>query len=100
MDTNYVLACGIVWYKTADEEAGSGLVEALQAPDPLVHLLAQALLAEAGEESMRLLESALAQGALCPQIAGPCMAEILLSLRAPQTSRQKVQERLTDLSVC
>ncbi len=100
MDTNYVLACGIVWYKTADAEAGSELVEALQSPDPRLRLLAQILLAEAGEESMRLLESALTKGVLCAQIAGPCMAEILHSVRTRQTSGRTIQQRLTDLSVC
>ncbi len=100
MNTNYVLACGIVWYKVADAEAGSQLVEALQSPDPCVRLLAQTLLTEAGEPSMSLLESALANGALCAQIAAPCMAEILRNLQARQTSGQTAQERLTDLSVC
>ncbi len=99
MDANYVLACGIVWYKTADADAGSELIEALRSPDPHLRLLAHTLLAEAGEESMRLLESALAQGILCTQIAGSCMANIL-RVQARQTTGQTVPKRLTDLSAC
>ena len=34
MDFNYMLACGIVWSKTADPDAGWELVEALSSPDP------------------------------------------------------------------
>ncbi len=98
MDANYVLACGIVWYKTADAEAGSELVEALQSPDPCVRRLAHTLLAEAGEQSMGLLESALTNGDLCTQIAGPCMAEILHRLQVRQTDGQTVQERLTGIA--
>lgn len=100
MDANYVLACGIVWYKTADAEAGSELVEALQSPDPCVRRLAQTLLAEAGEQSMGLLESALTNGDLCTQLAGPCMAEILRSLQGRQTNGHTVQESLIDLAAC
>jgi hypothetical protein len=33
MDANYVLACGIVWRKTADPEAGWELAQALESPD-------------------------------------------------------------------
>ncbi len=100
MDPNYVLACGIVWYKTADAEAGSELVEALQSRDPRVRLLAQTLLTEAGEESLRLLESALADGVLCAQIAAPCMAEILRNRHARHANAHPSHERLSDLSVC
>jgi len=34
MDVNYTLACGIVWRKTADPEAGWELVAALKSSDP------------------------------------------------------------------
>ncbi len=77
MDTNYMLACGIVWRKTADPEAGWELVEALESPDPRLRLLAQSLLVENGEESMDLMESAVAAGVVSPKAVGPCMAEIL-----------------------
>jgi hypothetical protein len=85
MDANYMLACGIVWRKTADLEAGWELVEALESPDPSLRLLAQSLLVENGESSMDLLEGAVATGIVSPQAAGWCMAEIL-RIRATQTN--------------
>ena len=84
MDASYMLACGIVWRKTADPEAGWELVEALESPDPCLRLLAQGLLVENGEDSMDLLEGAVAQGIVSPDVAGPCMAEILRSGRDKQ----------------
>ena len=77
MESEYILACGIVWRKTADPVAGQELVEALESDDQEVRMLAQSLLAECGEASMSLLENAVAAGALHPELAGPCMAEIL-----------------------
>lgn len=77
MNPDYMLACGIVWGKTADPEAGLDLVEGLESGDPKLRLLAQMLLVESGEDSMGLLQSALATGALSPEVAGPCIAEIL-----------------------
>jgi hypothetical protein len=77
MNASYMLACGIVWRKTADPEAGWELVEALESPDPRLRFLAQSLLVENGEHSMDLLESAVATGIVSPQVAGPCMTEIL-----------------------
>ncbi|MBZ5679246.1 MAG: hypothetical protein LAO24_03965 [Acidobacteriia bacterium] len=79
MDASYMLACGIVWRKTADPEAGWELVEALESRDPRLRLLAQSLLVENGEDSMELLESAVTGGIVSPEVAGPCMAEILRS---------------------
>jgi len=77
MDIDYVLACGIVWRKTADPEAGRELIEGLESEDPQLRLLAQTLLVEGGESSMGLLENALAAGVVNADVAGPCMAEIL-----------------------
>lgn len=77
MNPDYMLACGIVWRKTADPEAGLELVEGLESGDPGLRLLAQMLLIESGEHSMGLLESALAAGVVSPDAAGPCLAEIL-----------------------
>ena len=79
MNADYMLACGIVWRKTADPEAGWDLVEGLESRDPEVRVLAQTLLVESGENSMGLLESALALGIVDPDVAGPCMAEIFRS---------------------
>jgi hypothetical protein len=100
MDTNYMLACGIVWRKTADPEAGWELVEALESPDPRLRLLAQNLLVENGEDSMDLLESAVTSGMISPEVAGPCMAEILQSERARQARGQTSKQHLVDVSLC
>jgi hypothetical protein len=63
--------------KTADPVAGAELVDGLQSEDQEVRLLAQTLLAESGEASMSLLETAVSTGAVNPDFAGPCMATIL-----------------------
>jgi len=77
MNADYILACGVVWRKTADPEAGWDLVDGLKSMDSEVRLLAQTFLVESGESSLGLLESALALGIVDPDVAGPCMAEIL-----------------------
>ncbi len=100
MDANYVLACGIVWSKNADLEAGWELVEALESPDPRLRLLAQSFLLENGEDSMDLLESAVARGSISPEAAGPSMAEILRSARVRQTGGRTAKRRLVDASLC
>ena len=89
MKADYIVACGVAWRKTADPVAGWELVEGLQSEDQEVSLLAQTLLAESGEASMSLLESAVVTGAINPERAGPCMAAILRS-----------QNRLEDWVTC
>ena len=77
MESEYIVACGIVWRKTADPVAGQELVAALESGDQEQRMLVQSVLTECGEASMSLLESAVSTGALNPELAGPCMAEIL-----------------------
>ena len=93
MNTDYMLACGVVWRRTGDPEAGWDLVDGLRSRDPEVRLLAQTLLIESGESSMGLLESALAVGVVDPDVAGPCIAEILRIQQAKQLIRRPVNER-------
>lgn len=97
MDANYMLACGIVWRKTADPEAGWELVEGLESSDPRLRSLAQALLVDNAEDSMCLLESAVVAGVVSPQVAGPCMAEILRCGRARQPGGQTTKKHRDDL---
>lgn len=84
MEADYIVACGVVWRKTLDPVAGSELVEGLQSEDQEIRLLAQAILAETGEASMSLLESAVASGLLRPEFGGLCMATILRSQNRTQ----------------
>jgi len=77
MDATYLLACGIVWHRCADEEAGGELVRALGDPDPDVRFLAQELLLAAGPPSMALLEEAISSGTLGADDAAPCMLALL-----------------------
>ena len=100
MNADYMLACGIVWAKTGDPEAGWELVEALETDDPRVRTLASALLVESGERSMSLLESALAAGAVSPEAAGPCMAEILRSRQTGRPNGQRASQPFFDASLC
>ncbi len=77
MDANNMLARGIVWCKTADRDAGWELVEALGSPDPELRQFAQYTLLERRDEAMELLEDAIAVGVLTPEMAGPCMVELI-----------------------
>jgi hypothetical protein len=95
MNTDYLLACGAVWRRTADPEAGWDLVDGLKSSDPEVRVLAHTLLVESGESSMGLLESALAGGIVDPDVAGPCMAEILRIRHVKQITRPHVNEHCT-----
>ncbi|MGC2195624.1 MAG: hypothetical protein WA628_13175 [Terriglobales bacterium] len=100
MNPDYMLACGVVWRKTADPEAGLELVEGLESPDLRVRALAHALLIDGAENSMRLLESALTAGVVSPEAAGPCMAEILRSSQAKQTGGGPTRQVWSDVSLC
>ena len=84
MNPDYLLACAIVWRKTADPEAGVGLVEGLESPDPRLRALSRALLIDGEESSMLLLEGALAAGIVNPQAAGACIADILRKRQEPK----------------
>jgi len=77
MNPDYLLACAIVWRKTADAEAGLDLLEGLDSPDPGLRTLSRALLIDDEEKSLRLLEAALAAGVVNPEAAGACIADIL-----------------------
>lgn len=78
-EADYIVACGVVWRKTLDPVAGTELVEGLQSEDHEIRLLAQRILAESGDASMILLETAISDGLVNPEFAGPCMAAILRS---------------------
>jgi hypothetical protein len=99
MNADYMLAYGVVWRKTADPEAGWELVEGLESRDPALRVLAQTLLVQSGENSMGLLESALAAGVVNPNVAGPCMAEILRIRHAKRLTGQRMNEHCTDASL-
>ncbi|MGA9966574.1 MAG: hypothetical protein WBQ10_15360 [Terriglobales bacterium] len=98
MDIDHVLACGIVWRKTADPEAGWELIEGLESKDPQLRLLAQTLLVESGDISIGLLENALAAGVVNPDIAVKCMADILRIRRAKKATVQPVNDNCNDAS--
>ncbi len=77
MNDTYLFACGIVWQKTGDAEAGWELIEALRSSDPYIHSLAEVVLAGTGLRSLELLETAVKDGILTPEQAAPCIMEIL-----------------------
>ena len=77
MDAQYMLACGIVWSKTADPDAGWELVEVLASPDPELRQFAWELLLHRRDDAMAILEGAVRTGVLTPEVAGPCMVELL-----------------------
>lgn len=77
MDANYVLACGMVWSKTADPDAGWELVEALSSPDTELRQFAWKMLLHRRDNAMAILEGAVGAGVLTPEVAGPCIAELL-----------------------
>jgi hypothetical protein len=100
MNPDYILACGIVWRKTADPEAGLDLLEALDCPDLVLRAMARAMLIASKEDSMRLLESGLAAGIVSPEAAGECMAEILRSRQFNPSGVDSRKWSRTDPSLC
>lgn len=98
MNADHMLACGVVWRKSADPEAGWELVEGLESRDPALRVLAHTLLVESGDNSMGLLESALAAGFVDPDVAGPCMAEILRIQYAKRVTGQRMSEHCANAS--
>ena len=99
MNADYMLACGVVWRKSADPEAGWELLEGLESRDPALRVLAHTLLVESGDNSIGLLESALAAGVVNPDVAGPCMAEILRIRYAKPVTGQRMNEHCTNASL-
>ena len=87
MNSDYVLACGIVWRKTQDPDAGWQLIEALQSVDPKERVVARAVLVDAGEGAFSLLEEALGTGVVSPEAAGACIAEILRAQAAERRTQ-------------
>lgn len=77
MDETFIIACGVVWRKTADPEAGWSLVAALDSPDPSIRSLAEAMLSAGADDSLALLEAAVAAGVLSPEKAAPCISQLL-----------------------
>lgn len=77
MNVHYMVACGMVWHKTADPDAGLELVEALGSPDPELRQIARHMLMQRRDNAVTLLEGAIVSGILNPEIAGGCMVELL-----------------------
>jgi hypothetical protein len=95
MNTESLLACGVVFRSTADPEAGWKLVEGLESRDPLVRMLAQTFLVEGGATSLNMLETALSAGVVSTDVVSLCIAEILLCQRVT-----KVRKTFTDRDLC
>ncbi len=96
MNPDYMLACGILWRKASDPEAGWELIEGLNSFDPEVRSMARRLLVGNRQESMRLLECALATGEVSPEAACSCMAEILRVGEGHQTKDNPLCQLHTD----
>ena len=96
MNPDYMLACGILWRKTSDPEAGWELIEGLNSSDSEVRSMARRLLLENEVESMRLLECALAGGEISPDAACACMAEILRVGEGHQIKNSRLFQLHTD----
>lgn len=77
-----MLACGIVWRKNADPDAGWELVEALASPDPELRQLARDMLALRRDKAMALVVDAVGAGVLTPEVAGPCIVDLLRAGRS------------------
>lgn len=84
MDLRYVFACGIVWRYTADPEAGWELIRALRDSDRDVQELAALALSDNSQDSLPLLNAAIARGA----ISGKDAAEVLGSMIAKAANEQ------------
>jgi hypothetical protein len=75
-DVNLLL-CGNLWQSLGDQQAGWELIRCLRSSDPRVRDAAQEYLVEAGPRSIKLLQAAVASGALEGAIAADCMVTVL-----------------------
>ena len=100
MNPDYLLACAIVWRRTADPEAGVGLLEGLDSSDPRLRALSRALLIDGEENSMLLLEGALSAGIVNPEAASACIADILQNRRARPKGTGAEKRRWSDQLLC
>jgi hypothetical protein len=90
----------IVWRQTTDPEAGWELVEGLASRNPEMRLLAQTFLIESGKDSISLLESALLTGAVSPETASKCIADILRNEQFREASTGVFKKPPVDVSLC
>lgn len=58
MNTETLLACGVLFRSTADPEAGCKLLEGLESRDPALRIMAKTFLVEGGSASLSILEEA------------------------------------------
>jgi HEAT repeat protein len=72
-----VRLCGNLWQNLGDQQAGWELIRCLRSSDPHVRGAAQVYLAEAGPRSIKLLQAAVALGALEGAMASECMVTVL-----------------------
>ncbi len=79
-----LLLSGNLWQNLGDQQAGWELIRHLRSSDPELRWAAQEFLIEAGPRSIRLLQSAVASGALEGSLAVDCMVALLADLRNPQ----------------
>ena len=75
-----LLRCGNLWQNLGDQQAGWELIRHLQSSDPEVRWAAKEYLLEAGPRSIRLLQSAVASGAVEGSIAVDCIVALLSDL--------------------
>ncbi len=66
-----MLACGIVWSKTADPDAGWELVKALASPDPELRQFTRDMLMHRRDNAMHSLRALLAQAFSLPKWRDP-----------------------------
>ncbi len=72
-----LLLCGNLWQSLGDHQAGWKLIRCLGSSDPQVRGAAQEYLVEAGPRSIKLLQVAVASGALEGALAAECMVTLL-----------------------
>jgi hypothetical protein len=72
-----LLLCGNLWQNLGDQQAGWELIRCLRSSDPQVRDAAQEYLVEAGPRSIKLLQAAIASGALEGATAAECMVTLL-----------------------
>ena len=89
MELAYVFACGIVWRYTADAEAGWELIRALRDDDANVRDVAAAALADRCQNSVALLNAAIASGAA----SGRDAAEVLAAMAANEYVERPAQPK-------
>jgi hypothetical protein len=90
-----LLPCGDLWQSLGDHVAGWEPIRCLRSSDPQVRGAAQEYLVEAGPRSIKLLQAAVASGALESAVAAECMVTLYTGMSCDSSPDEPALVNLT-----